>query len=145
MKTSTIIINCAIILGFLLTPGHIFGQYFLSGGYQGGGHGSGGVSSGINDRTYTLEEGVFNSYPNPFLDETKINFTLKKDSRVKLEVFDISSRLVMTLLPSSLKNVGEHSVRWDGQNNQGSKVPKGIYYYRLQVDQEFYNKKIIRW
>ena len=143
MKAQTVILKISLILLMGLSPLGIYCQYFPSGGYQGGGHGSGGIMSGIDQLPKPLEELNLITYPNPFSENTQVRFSLANDARVKLQVFDITGRLITTLLPGSIIGAGEHSQTWDGKNNYGNKITKGIYYYRLEVNDKNINKKII--
>ena len=143
MKALRTIIKDTIILILLISPIQAFCQYYPSGGYQGGGHGSGGMVSGIDDMTLSLETGTLAAFPNPFHDQIQIKYTLEDFSKVKLDVFDVTSRRVISLIPGSKKHAGEHITNWTGINSRGVKVPKGIYYLRLEVDKKVLNKKII--
>ncbi len=49
----------------------------------------------------------------------------------RLDVFDVQGRLVKTLLDQPMTR-GAHSLRWDGQNDDGMQVGAGIYLLRLQ-------------
>jgi predicted outer membrane repeat protein len=88
----------------------------------------------------TLELGQ--NYPNPFNPETVIGFALPDAGNVRLEIFDLLGRKVVTLLEGPM-NPGAHQVRWDGFNQQGSPVASGIYLYRLQVGAQQIQKKMV--
>jgi hypothetical protein len=85
---------------------------------------------------------LFQNYPNPFNPSTTISFSLTTASRVKLDVFDITGRLVSVPQPeaaaSSFVQAGEHSVTFDG-----SGLPSGIYFARLQVGEFTQTQKMI--
>lgn len=72
------------------------------------------------------------NYPNPFNPTTNINFSLPENVNVRLEVYDISGRLVKTLVSGQL-NAGVHTITWSGQDNTGAQVASGKYLYRLQA------------
>jgi flagellar hook assembly protein FlgD len=72
------------------------------------------------------------NYPNPFNPTTNINFSLPENVNVRLEVYDISGRLVQTLVSGQL-NAGVHTITWSGQDNTGAQVASGKYLYRLQA------------
>jgi hypothetical protein len=79
---------------------------------------------------------VFNgAVPNPFNPATDIKFSLPRSANVSLRVYDVSGRLVRTLLSGEL-TAGIHSERWEGRNEAGLSVASGIYYARLLVDGE---------
>lgn len=80
------------------------------------------------------------NYPNPFNPSTTINYTLNENSRVQLDVFNISGRKVQTLINSNQK-AGHQSIIWNGMSDLGHKVSSGIYLYRLTVISK--NKKYV--
>jgi len=68
--------------------------------------------------------------PNPFTSLTTISFTLPATGYARLQVFDLSGRLVATLNDSVLPE-GPHSF-----NLSGYDLNAGIYIYRLQHHSE---------
>lgn len=75
------------------------------------------------------------NYPNPFNPATQIQFTLQSSADVKLDIFDVTGRLVATLINDSM-NAGSHTVTWNATNNAGVSVGSGVYIYRLTVGEE---------
>ena len=73
------------------------------------------------------------NYPNPFNPDTHIDFTLTEGGWVQLEVLDLLGRRVQLLAEGDFP-AGEHSVMWDGRNNDGEAVATGVYFYRLETD-----------
>lgn len=67
------------------------------------------------------------NYPNPFNPSTQINFTLPSTGEVQLQVFDITGRLISTLVDGDM-TAGTHSIRFDAQG-----LASGIYIYRLNT------------
>jgi hypothetical protein len=72
------------------------------------------------------------NYPNPFNPSTKIEFSIAKQERVKLEVYDILGKLVNTIVDKDI-SAGNYQVGWMGTSSDGMKVPTGIYLLRLQA------------
>ncbi len=70
--------------------------------------------------------------PNPFNPSTVIPYEVGRAGRVKLHVFDVSGRLVRSLVDAN-QPAGSHIARWDGRDDQGRAVASGRYYYRLRV------------
>jgi hypothetical protein len=64
--------------------------------------------------------------PNPFSGSLSVSFSLSQPSQVNLEVYDLSGRLVQSLL-SEEAVPGLHSVDW----NPDTPVPSGCYLIRL--------------
>jgi len=73
------------------------------------------------------------AYPNPFNPATTVAFTLPREGRVRLEVFDVAGRRVQTLVDGML-GAGRHDVIWDGLDHAGRNQSSGVYFARLQVD-----------
>ena len=65
------------------------------------------------------------NYPNPFNPVTNIRFTIETHGFASLQVFDITGRLVTTLVDEQLP-IGQHEAVWDG-----SDVSSGVYLIRL--------------
>jgi hypothetical protein len=68
--------------------------------------------------------------PNPFNPESHILYSLPASGHVHLAVYDLSGRLVKTLVSGEMK-AGQHTTRWDATNTYGQKVSCGIYLYHL--------------
>ena len=64
-----------------------------------------------------------------------IKFSVPRQAEVNLHVYDVSGRLVRTLVSRTM-TPGHHSERWDGRDQAGQSVASGVYYARLRVDQE---------
>ena len=73
-------------------------------------------------------------YPNPFVEFTRIDFTLTKKSKIQLIVLDVSGRLVKTINVDELAS-GHHSFTWDGTNNEGWKEPNGVFIIQLFTEE----------
>ncbi len=67
------------------------------------------------------------NYPNPFNPTTAISYQLSAVSFVTLKVYDILGREVATLV-NERQNPGSYTVKFDG-----SKMPSGVYFYRLNA------------
>jgi len=79
--------------------------------------------------------------PNPFNPATTLHYVLPANAQsVQLAVYDITGRLVRTLIPT--RQVGPQSVRWDGVTDGGVRAASGVYFARLQVDGEVAVQKV---
>lgn len=87
----------------------------------------------ISDRV-ALEQ----NFPNPFYHDTSIQFSLPRTSQIRLEVFSPEGRLIGTVASGTYLQ-GSHSIILSG-----SKLPKGILYYRLLVDRKSVCRAMIR-
>ncbi len=90
-----------------------------------------------NDRDAVAELPVtyelLQNYPNPFNPSTTIGFRISDVGIVTLKIYDISGRLVKTLLNEN-RNAGNYSMTWDGTNHLGNRVGSGIYFYKLTTE-----------
>ena len=80
--------------------------------------------------------------PNPFNPATVINFTLPVDGPVALSVYDVTGRLVRTLVRDELAG-GVHAVRWDGRGDSGAQISSGMYFYKLEAGGETLTRKML--
>jgi hypothetical protein len=77
------------------------------------------------------------NYPNPFNPVTKIEYSLPKESKVKLEVFDVLGRSIATLIDDT-KSAGRYAVDFDA-----SRLSSGLYIYRLSASDKLFIKKML--
>jgi hypothetical protein len=63
--------------------------------------------------------------PNPFGLSARISFSLPRVTSAKLGIFSVDGRLVRTL-PAT------NGIMWNGTDNSGNRVGRGVYYCRLQ-------------
>ena len=80
---------------------------------------------------------LFSPYPNPFNPTTTIRFTVGNADMHSLRVFDITGRLVETLVNRELQ-AGEHEIVW----NAGSR-PSGVYFVRLESGEFDETQKVV--
>ena len=83
--------------------------------------------------TYNLEQ----NYPNPFNPTTNIEYRIPNKEVVSLKVYDVLGNEVTTLVNEE-KPTGRYEVKFDG-----SKLPSGVYIYRLTSKNYSAAKKLI--
>jgi hypothetical protein len=76
-------------------------------------------------------------YPNPFNPATTLLFTLPKSGLTTIAVYDIAGRKVQTLADGMLE-AGEHRLTFNG-----SSLPSGIYFARLQSGEFSASRKLL--
>jgi len=75
--------------------------------------------------------GLGQNAPNPFNPSTEISFVVPEGgANVSLRVYDISGRLVRTLV-DGFEPGGQRVVSWHGRTDQGQPVGSGVYYYTM--------------
>jgi hypothetical protein len=94
------------------------------------------------DDTVPAEYELAQNYPNPFNAGTHIEFSLPQPGIVRLEVFDILGRSVITLVDGP-KNAGRQQAFWNGEDYRGERVGSGIYFYRLAVGDRLQMRKML--
>ena len=89
-----------------------------------------------------MEVNLSQNYPNPFNPTTRIDYSVVSDGHVTLNVYDITGRLVSTLVDGYV-DAGYHSVMWDGIDDNGRVVSAGIYFYSLQSENSSMTLKMV--
>ena len=89
----------------------------------------------LSDTTLNLEN-VLN-YPNPFVNYTEFWFNHNKPNEpleVQVQVFTISGKLIKTL-HQNVQTSGSlsRSISWNGLDDFGNRIGKGVYVYKLKV------------
>jgi len=85
---------------------------------------------------------IYQNFPNPFNPATTIRFELPRGENVSLHIIDLLGRRVRTLVESRM-DVGEHSVVWDGLDDDGTQAAAGLYFARLRVGDEMRTIKLL--
>ncbi len=82
--------------------------------------------------------------PNPFNPSTLIGFGVPGSSpaQVLLRVFDVSGRLVATLVSRRL-DPGYHEIRWDGLDRRGAPLGSGVYFLRAEIGPAALTQKLV--
>ncbi|TKJ40211.1 hypothetical protein CEE36_09760 [candidate division TA06 bacterium B3_TA06] len=80
--------------------------------------------------------------PNPFVGSTTISFAVPATVNVSLKVYDITGKLVTTLV-SGNQTPGRHAVTWNGTDDLGRSVAQGIYLVRMDAKDFSATKKVV--
>lgn len=79
---------------------------------------------------------LFESLPNPFCDKTFIKFKIEREPcKIHLSVYNLAGTLTKELVDEFLQ-VGEYEIPWDACDKSGRPVANGIYFLRLQSNEE---------
>ncbi|MFC1887934.1 FlgD immunoglobulin-like domain containing protein, partial [Candidatus Cloacimonadota bacterium] len=93
-----------------------------------------------------LEQNV----PNPFNPTTTISFSLNPENfeNTELVIYNVKGQMIRKLIPdvilSGVEGSAEnHSVTWDGTDNNGDPVPSGVYFYKLKSGKHEQTRKML--
>ena len=87
-----------------------------------------GVLGNDNSKQIPTEFSLNQIYPNPFNPVVKIHFSVKMFGEVTVRIFDLTGRLVETLINENMEP-GYHQVQWKPAN-----IPSGLYFVELRSD-----------
>ena len=88
------------------------------------------------------EYSLSDAYPNPFNPTTTLSFCVKTEGYINLSIYDITGRLVSTLVDGNMER-GYHSMVWNGLDSNGNAVSSGMYFYALQGEGVYITKKMM--
>lgn len=103
-------------------------------------------NSGIGYTEFLVEEKanlalshVLN-YPNPFTTNTRFMFEHNKPGfalDLKIEIFSVSGKIIKTIV-KNINTVGYRvdDITWDGLDDYGDKIGRGVYIYRISLKDE---------
>ncbi len=72
----------------------------------------------------------------------QIRYALRRSGWVKLQVQDITGRVVRTLASGQMQ-AGSHAAAWDGRDEYGRPAGNGVYFCRLQAGGYLATKKLL--
>ena len=79
--------------------------------------------------------------PNPFKDNTRISFTLTRQSTVSIVIYDMTLRPVRVLVDNEVWDAGEYvgkgAIGWDGTSSSGEDLARGVYFCQIMVADGF--------
>ncbi len=85
------------------------------------------------------------NYPNPFVNYTEFWFTHNRPLEpldVQVQIMTITGRIVKTINQQIITEGNLcRTIQWDGRDDFGDKLAKGVYIYRLQVKSSVSGKK----
>jgi flagellar hook assembly protein FlgD len=77
---------------------------------------------------------LYQNYPNPFNPTTTISFDVTQTlSFVTLEIYNLKGQKVKILVNKTLES-GNHTVIWNGTDNNNKSISSGIYFYKMKPD-----------
>lgn len=93
------------------------------------------ISANENEisESFRLEQ----NYPNPFNNQTIIDFEIKENRNISIEIFDIAGRKVEELAKGYYKT-GKYSIKYNTEN-----LNSGVYFYRIQAGEFVMVKRMV--
>src|SRR5204863_9427189 len=79
--------------------------------------------------------------PNPLNPTTVLSFSLKQNGLVRVAVYDMQGRLVKRMV-DGYRVEGEQMVVWDGTNESNQRVPRGVYFFRIQAPEGSVTRRV---
>ncbi len=83
------------------------------------------------------------SSPNPFTDMATINFSVTGTDPVSISIYNISGRMVNTIVDSESFSNGDHSVQWSGVDSNGNRVVPGVYFCRMNTGDSVMSNRMV--
>ncbi|WP_445737652.1 type IX secretion system sortase PorU [Mariniflexile sp.] len=103
----------------------------------------------VYDKDEVLQINNVLNYPNPFVNYTEFWFNHNSSAplNVSIQIFTVSGKLVRTLNGQTSGGAITNSslsrdIVWDGRDDFGDRIGKGVYIYKLTVQSDFLNKKV---
>ena len=78
------------------------------------------------------------NYPNPFNPSTTISFSLEKTNKIDLKIYDITGKLVKTIMNNELHNAGTYEVNVDMSGHSS-----GVYFAELNNGAQRLQQKML--
>jgi len=95
------------------------------------------VSVEENDPQIPSEFKLEQNYPNPFNPSTQINFSVPKQTQLRINLYNILGELLQTIT-EGLYEAGYYQTEFNAEN-----LPSGIYIYRMESGESLLSKKMI--
>jgi Outer membrane protein Omp28 len=90
-----------------------------------------GGTTSINENNTDLSN--LKASPNPFSEITSISFQLKKATRIKAFITDLTGKVVHNLVDEE-RTAGSHQIFWGGTDENYSKLNSGLYFFHVVGD-----------
>jgi hypothetical protein len=82
--------------------------------------------------------------PTPFRSSATLAYDLPRRDRVVLRIFDVSGRVVRSLVSGEVQDAGPHSIDWDGRDDGGTPAVSGLYFGRLDTSGASDVRRLVR-
>jgi hypothetical protein len=94
---------------------------------------------GINQKVYSSD---IIAFPNPFSDNVKIQVTSQNQGLVKMKIYNQVGQVII-IANSKRSSDGSCSFLWNGCDTYGQRMPSGLYYLQISIDEKIIIRKLI--
>ncbi|MBN2410701.1 T9SS type A sorting domain-containing protein [candidate division KSB1 bacterium] len=104
------------------------------------------IVAGLTSITIEIEEipetfDLAQNYPNPFNPETMIRYSVAKQSKVNISIYNLLGQKLITLVNKN-QAPGNYSLNWFGKDVNGNNLGTGIYILQMTADSFVQTRKI---
>jgi hypothetical protein len=102
---------------------------------------------GVREQAYSPNQGplvthLYSPFPTPAVRNVTIRYSLATEGPVTLRVHDLTGRVVRTLCASSMKR-GAYSINWNGTDDRGRELARGVYFCRFTAGDYRATEKLV--
>ena len=90
------------------------------------------IVSGVSSYEKPMAFILMKNQPNPFTNRTEIRYQLLKKANIDLKIYDLTGRLLVTLV-KEIQKPGYYSIQWKGKDKNGKSLPSGVYFLRMEA------------
>ncbi len=91
----------------------------------------------------SAEDRQVHAYPNPFKEQTEINYPFAVGEPVSVHIFNMAGVPVATFTPNDTAS-GQKGVQWNGTDRHGMPVPAGLYLVKVNFGNQTYTTKVLK-
>ena len=68
---------------------------------------------------------------------------MEEDSNVELTIYNVKGQKIVNLFSGHVAGERIHKVWWNGKDNEGNNVSSGVYFYKLETENNQYFKRML--
>jgi hypothetical protein len=101
------------------------------------------MSAGLTDQLAD-DQSPLHVFPNPFEEGMEISMVTNEGVQASVFVYDFTGKLVKRVVHNEALTSGKLSATWDGTNESGQSVNKGVYFLSVTIDGKVYTKQVVK-
>jgi endoglucanase len=98
---------------------------------------------GLNSESASVKNPDLMLMPNPMKNSATIYYLLPENGPVRISIYNINGRKITDLVNKSLPK-GSYSMQWSGDDENGNKIPEGMYICQLYTSKSLKYFKFIK-